>query len=275
MPFRSCLRWHAGCVGGATLTTETLFSQDVFMTKIQRMVWGTAFAGMMMLGTANAVTFSASSGSLSASATFEVSGTSTLTITLANTSLADVTAPNQVLTAVFFDTVPNMTLTPESAILGGGSSVLFFGTVPGGNVGGEWAYGANLSDAPGGAQQGTSSTGLGLFGSGNFDGGNLQGPASVDGLQFGITSLGDNPLTGNTPVTGQYALIKGSVVFTLSGFSPLSGTIQNVRFLYGTSLDDTILTGDSPPTPDGGSTLLLLGLTLVGFGILRRKIGRA
>src|SRR5947208_15845268 len=68
--------------------------------------------------------FTASSGGLSASAQF-VTGGGQLIITLANTSTADVTAPNQVLTAVFFDTDPNTVLNPVSAILGAGSTVLF------------------------------------------------------------------------------------------------------------------------------------------------------
>ena len=48
------------------------------------------------------VTFSASSGDLSASVTFEFDGTS-LVVTLINTSAADVLVPVDVLTGVFFD----------------------------------------------------------------------------------------------------------------------------------------------------------------------------
>jgi|ERR1044071_881742 hypothetical protein len=218
-------------------------------------------------------TFTATgSGGLSASATFSVSG-STLTITLANTSTADVLAPNQVLTALFFDTTPDMLLTPVSAMLAPGSTTYFGPTTA--NVGGEWAYAHDISNAPGGtANQGTSSTGLGLFSpSGNFPGANLQGPVSVDGLQYGLTSAGDNMTTGNSAVTGGFALTKNAVVLTLTMSTTPLNNISNVRFLYGTSLDGTVLTSNNtPPVPDGGSTLVFLGSALAGIGLLRRKV---
>ena len=54
----------------------------------------------------NPVTWTASQGSLAASAKFEVFG-SDLVVTLTNTSLVDVFAPSDVLTAVFFDKQQN------------------------------------------------------------------------------------------------------------------------------------------------------------------------
>src|SRR5262249_54506972 len=130
-----------------------------------------------------------SSGSLAASADFSLSG-NTLTITLTNTSTSDVLVPTDVLTGLLFNTPT--ALTPVSALLPAGSTV-FFGPNGGGNVGGEWAYAF---------QGGTSSSGLGIFGNANFNGSNLQGPTAVDGLQYGITSAGDNLATGNQAVTG-------------------------------------------------------------------------
>jgi len=222
------------------------------------------------------VSFVGSSGDLKASATFVSSGT-TLTITLANISTEDVTAPNQVLTALFFDTTPDMVLTPVSALLAG--STVYYGPNVN-NVGGEWAYGHNLTGVPGGpAEQGTSSTGLGLFGGGNFNGANLQGPVSVDGLQYGLTSAGDNVTTGNAAVTGQFALVRNSVTFTLTmSTSPLDA-VCNVRFLYGTSLTEAVIRGDTTSAdvsvPDGGTTVMLLGSALAGLGLLRRRFSRS
>jgi len=248
------------------------------MKLIKTIVGTVALVTMLVAGSAKGASFSGGtftatgSGGLSASATFSVSGT-TLTIILANASTADVLAPNQVLTALFFDTTPDMLLTPVSAMLALGSTTYFGSTAP--NVGGEWSYAHDISNAPGGtANQGTSSTGLGLFSpSGNFPGANLQGPVSVDGLQYGLTSAGDIMTTGNSAVTGGFALTKNSVILTLTmSTSPLNN-ISNVRFLYGTSLDGTLLTSkDTPPVPDGGSTLILLGSALAGVGLLRRKI---
>jgi len=214
---------------------------------------------------ASIVTFSAADGTLAASATFENSGTD-LVITLANTSTFDVLVPADVMTALFFDVDgPALTLTPVSAILGAGSVVHFGGTDPGDVVGGEWEYEDSFGDpAPHGAAYGISSAGFGLFGSGAmFPGSNLEGPASVDGLQYGIVSAGDNPATGNAPVTGDNALIQNEVVFTLSGL-PVDfdvNRISTVNWQYGTGLDE-------PNIPEPSSLLLLV---LGGVAAIRRR----
>jgi len=251
------------------------------MTKITAILSGSVAAAILMVAPAtNAVTFTGTdSFGRSASATFSLSS-GTLTITLANISSADVLAPNQVLTALFFDTNPNTALTPVSATVAAGSHTVYGPDVP--NVGGEWSYAQNLTGPGiGTAEQGTSSTGLGLFSpSGNFPGPNLQGPVSVDGLQYGLTSAGDDITTGNSAVTGGFALTKNAVVLTLTAV-PADFTISNVRFLYGTSLDGPILVAGSsspdptPDVPDGGSTLTMLGSALLGAGILRRRFAKA
>ena len=192
--------------------------------------------------------FIGTNGPLAASVSFDVVA-GNLQITLNNTSLADVTSPTgggAILTSVFFDLAPTTTLTPISAMLGLGS-VVYFGPNGSGNVGGEWAYAGGLTGAPGNAGLGTSSTGLNLFGQANFNGSNLQGPTAVDGLQYGITSAGDNLTTGNAAVTGNFALIQNSVIFTLSGnpaFTTIGDyTISNVSFQYGTDLSEPNVPG--------------------------------
>jgi hypothetical protein len=225
---------------------------------------------------ATPITFNVSSGNLAASVKFDTNGTN-LIVTLTNTSAADVLIPAQILTGVFFDLI-NGTLTPVSAVLGTGSTVLFDpdGQPAGGVVGGEWAYASGLSGAPLGATEGISSSGLTLFGGPNFSGPNLHGPAAVDGGQYGITSAGDNPATGNAPVTGGEPLIQNQVVFTLAGltagFDPSAkGSITNVSFQYGTALTEpNIPWVPGTPVPEP-STLLLLGSGLLGVGLLRRR----
>jgi hypothetical protein len=211
------------------------------------------------------LTFTASDGDgRAASAVFSLTG-STLTVTLTNTSGADVLDPVHVLTALFFN---SSGLTPFSASLNTGSTV-FFGADGGGNVGGEWAYGSGLAGAPGGATSGISSAGFGLFGSGNFNGPDLAPPAAVDGLNYGLTSAGDNLATGNAAVTGNFPLIQNSVIFTLTGFSGTLDSIAHVSFQYGTALTDANIGNGAVPAP-GAALLGAIGVGLVGW--LKRRL---
>lgn len=161
---------------------------------------------------------------LAARAVFEtetVSSVTYLKITLTNTSQYDVMVPTDVLTGVFFSLAAGHgSLTAYSALLPTGSSVLFMNPAlgAGSDVGGEWAYGTvnvtrnpidNTLTPPAAVEQHPtsliSSTGLGLLGDPNFSPPNntsLSPPNALDGLQFGIVSAVDNPLTGNSQVTG-------------------------------------------------------------------------
>jgi hypothetical protein len=172
--------------------------------------------------------FSGSSGVFSASAQFDLTG-NTLTVTLTNTSSADVLVPTDVLTGVFFNTTH--ALTPMSANLHGSS--VHYGTLT--NVGDGWGYGSGLSAQ--GMNSAISATGaVSGLGMSNFS----SSRNALDGLPYGILSAGDNLNTGNTGVTGHGPLIKNSVQFVLTaaaGFS-LSELGNSVVFQYGTMLTD-------------------------------------
>lgn len=203
-----------------------------------------------LVGPASAgVVWTGSADSRAASADFSVVGSS-LTITLSNTASVDAMVPIDILTGVYFDISGGaIALSRVGVVLASGSSVIDGGTDPENSVGGEWAYKGGLVGAPHSAKYGVSSSGLGLFGSGElFPGSNLSGPASPNGLQYGITTAGDNPATGNGGLLGT-PIIKNSVVITLgnigSGFD--LARIGNVSFQYGTDLSEPNIPG--VPTP--------------------------
>jgi hypothetical protein len=174
---------------------------------------------------------------LSAEATFSFDpSTMYLTVELTNTSGDDVRAASDVLTAVFFSVENSPSFIPVSAIIPPGTVVLF-GPDGGGNIGGEWAY-AGAIPGPNLATKGLSTAVFDIFGSGNLRGYNLHGTVSVENHDYGITSAGDDPATGDAAVTGAEPLIKNSVRFRVKSGVILDPrtVITNVSFQYGPSL---------------------------------------
>jgi hypothetical protein len=213
-----------------------------------------------------------------------------LRVTLTNTSPFDVADPPEVLMAVFFDVQNEPTFTGGSAALASGSQVLFEPTFTGTDLSGTRAYDSQLvwpidpyTGLPrkpfgfeanyGGQSQGLSAVGLDLFGPSDILDPAAQHPGEEtppDGLSYGILSAGYAG-GGNTAVTGQFPLIKNSVVFTFTGipagFVASTSSITNVVFQYGTSLGPCT---EPPPIPE---PVTMVGM-LLGIGSLVRYVRR-
>lgn len=215
-----------------------------------------------------------------AEADFTIAGNQ-LQIELRNRSLQPALDGTWVLTAVFFDLVPaNPTLTPVSAVLAGGSGVntnnkLVF--PENATVGGEWAYarGNPLHYRDG---QGVSSSGLGLFGDADFPGGNLAGPANVDGLQYGIISNAKIARDNGQVVDALKGipLAQNAVDFTLSDGDLTGMTVKNVVFQYGKDFPGAHFvggtTGGATPSVPEPLTMIgaFLGISSLGAYIRKR-----
>jgi len=219
---------------------------------------------------AAAVTFNGTNGSnLSASATFDIVG-GNLQVTLTNTSGVDINDPAQILHALFFDISGNPSLTYTSANICGSCTFTAAGPT-GTDVGAEWGYITN----PSGVTQnyGLSSAGYGV-GSYTFVSGATDQPhqgTPPAGGDYGLVSAGYTSAGDNGGVTNNQPYIKNSVIFNLGAFNGSLGSVNNIRFQYGTALTNANLPG-TPPVPEPATwAMMLVGFAGIGVAMRRRR----
>jgi hypothetical protein len=245
------------------------------MRNIKRVLLALTIVTMGYAGPAQAdpITFSAGSGTLSASVTFTIVG-DVLTILLTNTATVSPTASNQVLSGVFFAfSGATPTLTAVSAVLPTGSSIVQASECSTNcagvtNVGGEFSFSSALAAFAPLATYGISSSGYlpSNGSSGNFGGADLDAPSALNGINFGLVNSGFVPYSGNGGMDND-PLIRSSVLFTLTGVAGLTEAdilARSVVFTYGTGPENVV--GVPEPT-----SLMFLGLGLLGVAAFARR----
>ena len=231
-----------------------------------------------------------------ATAVFSISG-GNLDISLsASGGGAGSYGPGSGLSGLFFDISGAPTLTPESASVASGSTIVNASSCNPGpcagatNLDGEWGYQYSSGGFSGGpkAAYGIASSGYlttPLVGNiGNFNGGaagtNLDNPVSLDGANFeilpnGVSLSGGNGGLSSTPI------VETAVDFTLSGLQNgfTLSDLSNVSFQYGTKFTETNLPGvigSSSGGNQGGTvpepaSVALLAVGLLGLALVRAR----
>ena len=231
-------------------------------------LWSILLAGLATSAPAAPIVFNAtgtngtSGNALSASASFDIVGT-TLTVVLTNNN--NVSVPSDVLIALLWDMGDNTT------ILSNFDADVSAGSTPnpqdldstGGN--GEWKYAANAAGLSGVTQHyGVSTAGLGIFAGGG-------------GQQFNWGLINGRNANANPAVNGG-TFIDNSATFTFTIPANFTGTISNVRFQYGTALNEPSIIcatpqctpSDDTETPEPG-TFGVMGVAVGLVALWRRR----
>jgi hypothetical protein len=192
----------------------------------------------------------------------------TLTIVLRNTSTASgVQGSFNLLTGVGFNLPTGVTIGTGSAAVAAGSGVNWSTATFGLNVSQEWGYDNNVTSGPfqdvTTLDVNTAVSAMVASSDAKFTPGMLLPPDTLNGPEFGLLSSA----VPTTDAGGLYA-IRDSVTITLN----LAGTV-NGNLLSFIDANPVVLSFASPDrVPEGGSTAIMLGLALLGFGGLRRKL---
>ena len=222
---------------------------------------------------ASTTTINGSNGSSTASLTFNLLDSSTLLVTMTNTSVGGATSFDDVLTGFFFSQ-PSSAVTPVSVALATGSGIANCAACGGvSNVSGEYYFASGVYGLKG--SQAANVVSAADFGFLTATVGNTPVLSANGGIDFGLvsntTNFGQSMFTGSPLITQSI-----NVTYTLG-----SGTFDlrslSGGFLWGNTylapLGGTFsMTDVSAPEP---ATFLMMGLGLAGVIFLHRRRKRA
>ena len=114
----------------------------------------------------------------------------------------------------------------------------------------------------------------GFTGPASFGSGDLTFPNTGSGDLVGIHPIADFMEVPQGYVSGN--ALSSSMTFNNATFASLGVRQGTLVWSWGTGLPNqnfTLIIGSGVPTPDGGTTVSLLGFALFGLAALRRKLG--
>lgn len=193
----------------------------------------------------------------------------TITLLLTNTSsdsaVTNSSIPAQMLLTGVGLQLPGVDITGGTVKVGSTSVGVNFSGPAGTVISSQWAY----------ANSGTKFTGVGSLavdtimssvqiGAGQHD---FSGSASIGGPNYGALSKNE------TQFGSSQAGVKDTIEFdlTLSGTAPSYSTVNSGNVVLAFGSPDTVYRD----VPDGGATVALLGLALLGLAAFRRRIARS
>jgi hypothetical protein len=201
-----------------------------------------------------------------ASVEMTISG-STLTIYLRNLLSGGPVGAGGLLSGLAFDMPDNYEILGGSVAVGTDSFIrggVLNGSGAGTSVSGEWGYGNAVSGHFNGLAVDSQVSAMEADSSTKFSNTSIENPVVLNGPEFGLLGTGED--------RGGLTAIEDRVVITLNlNHSPNGGFLNSIQ---GGIVAVTYGSPTGSRVPDASSTLMLLGIAMLGIEGMRRRVSR-